>query len=343
MAVMPTSSRTALARIVDAAPPRATPVGCVDVGSTFTKLAVVEGGTGRLLAVAAHPTTADAVEGVDACRLAAGAVLGVVPDELTGCSSAGGGLRLAVVGQERLVSAEAGRRVALSAGARVVRLCTGRLDPAGVADLLDARPDVVLLVGGTDGGDDTVLRHNAAALADAALTVPVVVAGNIMIRDEVCARLEQAGTVVFPTANVLPDIGEIDPGPARAVIREVFLRHVIGGRNLSATPRFARLVRAVTPDAVLDGVTVLAGVCQAADPDGGGILVVDVGGATTDVYSVLVGEDGVSRHAVGEMPERRTVEGDLGVRFSAPWVVDAAVAQRLVSSAEEPDLRAAAA
>lgn len=341
---------TAAARVtvVDPGPPLAAPLGCVDVGSTFTKLAAVEPGTGRLLAIASHPTTAgtDAAEGVRACRHAVAARLGADPAELVGCSSVGGGLRLAVVGQERLVSAEAGRRVALSAGARVVRLCAGMLDSAGVADLLDAEPDVVLLVGGTDGGDDTVLRHNAGMLADRGLTAPVVVAGNVAVRDEVCARLERAGTVVHPTANVLPDIGEIDPGPARAVIREVFLRHVIGGKRLSAAPEFARMVRAVTPDAVLDGVRVLAEVCRVADGAenaGAGILVVDVGGATTDVYSVVCGEGGPARHVVGDMPDRRTVEGDLGVRFSAPWVVDAAVAQQLVAPERAEALRPAAA
>ncbi|HEY9475853.1 MAG TPA: hypothetical protein VIS06_18625, partial [Mycobacteriales bacterium] len=60
---MPTNVGAAPVRVVDTAPPRVTPVGCVDVGSTFTKLAAVEPGTGRLLAVAAHPTTADAVDG----------------------------------------------------------------------------------------------------------------------------------------------------------------------------------------------------------------------------------------------------------------------------------------
>ncbi len=60
------------------------------------------------------------------------------------------------------------------------------------------------------------------------------------------------------TGNVLPRIGMLDPQPARAAIREVFLRHVIGGKRLSKGPRFGRLVRAATPDAVLTGVEVLA-------------------------------------------------------------------------------------
>src|SRR5439155_468171 len=108
------------------------------------------------------------------------------------CSSAGGGLRLAVVGYEALVSAEAGHRVALSAGARVVHVAAGRLAGPDVAALRASRPDVVLLVGGTDGGDADVLTHNARRLAAARLRVPVVVAGNADARDEVLDALRAA-------------------------------------------------------------------------------------------------------------------------------------------------------
>src|SRR6476619_3665602 len=104
------------------------------------------------------------------------------------------------------------------------------------------------------------------------------------------------------------------------------------------------MVRAATPDAVLAGVEVLAdgaGGVQGA----GDVLVVDVGGATTDVYSVVTpqGEDAVLRREVVEVMWRaRTVEGELGMRWNAPGVVDAAVVERLVLPDEEPVLRAAA-
>jgi uncharacterized protein (TIGR01319 family) len=252
------------------------------------------------------------------------------------CSSAGGGLRLAVVGYERLVTAEAGHRVGLSAGARVVHVAAGPLDGAGVATLRGERPDVVLLVGGTDGGDAAVLVHNARRLAGARLRVPVVVAGNVDGRDEAVAALSARGVPVTPTDNVLPRIGELCPGPARAAIREVFLRHVIGGKRLSKGPRFASMVRAATPDAVLSGVELLA------DSLGGDLLVVDVGGATTDVYSVLTPVEGPPREVAGTLWRGRTVEGDLGVRWNAVGVVDAAVAERLLEPGAVPPLRSAA-
>ena len=298
-------------------------VACVDIGSTWTKAALVAVGSGELLGTAQSPTTIDdVVRGV----LAATADWPHAP--VVACSSAGGGLRLAVVGYEELISAEAGHRAALSAGARVVHVAAGRLDDAGLAALDAAAPDVVLLVGGTDGGEESVLRHNAAVLASRRGSVPIVLAGNAAVRDDVAAVLRAGDLSVLPTDNVLPDIGVLAPEPARAAIRTVFLEHVIGGDRLSTDPRLRRWVRAVTPDAVLAGVSVLASLRAAAEVPG--VVVVDVGGATTDVYCVP-GADAeqasLGREAVGVPARRRTVEGDLGVAASVEALRSAATAE----------------
>ncbi|MFB9238237.1 glutamate mutase L [Plantactinospora siamensis] len=315
---------------------------CADVGSTFTKVAVVDLARGRLAGTAAERTTVgtDVLHGLDAAvaRASAGVAVGDAPWYV--CSSAGGGLRLAVVGYEELVTAQAGHRVGLSAGARVVHVAAGRLTGPGLAAVRASRPDVLLLVGGTDGGDADVLRHNAGRLAAARWRGPVVLAGNADARDEVAGMLTGRGVPVTVAGNVLPRIGVLAPGPARAAIREVFLRHVIGGKRLSRGRRFGALVRAATPDAVLTGVETLA------DAGGGDLVVVDVGGATTDVYSVLTPDEratGPSRPAAGQLWRARTVEGDLGMRWSAPGVVAAAAAERLLVDGERDALVAAAA
>jgi uncharacterized protein (TIGR01319 family) len=297
---------------------------CVDVGSTYTKACLVDLDGGALVRRAEVPTTAgsDVLTGLDAAVAALGGT-----GEMYVCSSAGGGLRLAVVGYEALVTAEAGHRVGLSAGAQVVHVAAGLLDGRAVAALRAARPDVILLVGGTDGGDGAVLLHNARRLGTSRMRVPVVVAGNAEVRDEAAAVLTERRVPVTVTGNVLPRIGVLDPGPARAAIRQVFLRHVIGGKRLSRGTRFASLVRSATPDAVLAGVELLA------DSTGAGVLVVDVGGATTDVYSALLpdaeAETGPRRDVAGTLWRARTVEGDLGVGVGAPGVVAAAAAERL--------------
>jgi uncharacterized protein (TIGR01319 family) len=312
-------------------------VVCVDIGSTYTKAALVDVGTGALVATAQAPTTADVVDGVLAATAGFdGSVLA--------CSSAGGGLRLAVVGYEELISAEAGHRAALSAGARVVHVAAGRLDDDALALLGKIDPDVVLLVGGTDGGEASVLRHNAAALAGMDWSVPVVLAGNAAVRDEVTAVLRDGGLPVHATDNVLPDIGRLAPEPARTAIREVFLEHVIGGERLSTDPRLRQWVRAVTPDAVLEGVSVLAGLRSSAEVPG--VVVLDVGGATTDVYCVPdpdAEQATLGREAVGVPARRRTVEGDLGVVSSVDDLRAAALAEGLAPGDDPLSLGEAAA
>jgi uncharacterized protein (TIGR01319 family) len=296
---------------------------CVDFGSTFTKAALVDTGAGELVASREVPTSiaTDVLDGYRDLRASLAADWLGGADEVLACSSAGGGLRLAVVGYEREVTAQAGYRVGLSAGAKVVHVAAGPMDTTAVHELRASRPDIVLLVGGTDGGNADVLLHNAARLARTRITAPVVAAGNADAAPDVRAVLAATGRRFVVTGNVLPQIGVIAPDAARGAIRSVFLRHVIGGKGLSRGPEFAAMVRAATPDAVLAGVEVLAETVE------GDILVVDVGGATTDVYSAVLpqGEDaGLAKDVVAPLWQARTVEADLGMRWSAEGVVEAA-------------------
>jgi uncharacterized protein (TIGR01319 family) len=302
-------------------------VVCVDFGSTFTKAALVDVDRGRILASASHPTTidTDVLDGFDACLAELTAAdAGAAGAEVLACSSAGGGLRIAVVGNEELVTAEAGRRVALSSGGKVVAvLAASRGDQIG--DVADAAPDVVLLTGGTDGGNREALVGCARDLVAAGWRGPVVVAGNVDAQPEVAAILG-AGDLPFVLAdNVVPRIGVLTPDGARAAIREMFLAHVIGGKHLSSRADFTAMVRGATPDVVLTGVELLARGLGSRDPGAGDVVVVDVGGATTDVHSVVEldpEESELAREVVATTPVTRTVEGDLGMRWSAVSTVE---------------------
>ena len=297
---------------------------CVDFGSTFTKASLVDLAEGCIVASAAHRTTieTDVLDGYDACLAALAARdPRAASAEVLACSSAGGGLRIAVVGNEELVTAEAGRRVALSSGGKVVGV-VAMADGGRLTDLND--PDVVLLTGGTDGGNREVLLEAAEQLAHA-WRGPVVVAGNVDARADVAAILVDNPHVLAD--NVVPRIGVLAPESARAAIREMFLAHVIGGKHLSARADFTAMVRGATPDVVLTGVELLA-------RGAGDVVVVDVGGATTDVHSVVdLDPDSVGREVVATTRVTRTVEGDLGMRWSAVTTVAdlpalAAAAQR---------------
>ena len=318
---------------------------CADFGSTFTKVALVDTTAGELAGIAQHPTTIDTdlFDGFEAARAE---ILAVRPDAagapVAACSSAGGGLRIAVVGNEELVTAEAGRRVALSSGGRIAAVIAGGLDDARYRQLLDAEPDVILLVGGTDGGNAEQFVADARFLAAVRWSGPVVVAGDVASRDEVVAVLDSARTPCLPADNVVPRIGVLEPTSARAAIREVFLAHVIGGKHLSARREFVEHLLGPTPDVVLVGAEVLAAAHGSQTP-GTGVVVVDVGGATTDVYSVLVPdpeERDLARDVVAVFPVTRTVEGDLGVNASAETTRESA---RLAGLPARTDLDLAAA
>ena len=159
------------------------------------------------------------------------------------------GLRLAVVGYEREVTAEAGHRVGLSAGAKVVHVSAGTLDtgrrfrpsrpPAPTSCCWSAAPTAAT---------PRCCCTTPAGSARPGLAAAIVLAGNVEARDEALAELASRGRKVVATDNVLPAIGVLEPRPARSAIRDVFIRHVIGGKGLSRGKDFAAMVRAATPD-----------------------------------------------------------------------------------------------
>jgi uncharacterized protein (TIGR01319 family) len=302
-------------------PAAASAAVCLDVGSTWTKAVLVRP-DGALAGFAEHPTTvADVLAGVDAAvRAVVAAAPGAADPQLLACSSAGGGLRLAVVGTERLAAEEAAHRVARSAGSRVVHVHAGPLDPADVRMLRGSRPGVVLLTGGADGDDPAPLLHNAARLARARVRFPIVLAGNEAARDDALALLAATGRTVVACANVAPRRGELVPEPARAAVAQLYADHVVGGRGPAAAPRFRRLVRVGTPDAVGSGAALLARML------GVRVLVVDVGCATTDVHLADPARPGPG--------PRRTVEGDLGMRAAAAGVLVEGQAEGVVDPVE---------
>ncbi|CAM3377760.1 glutamate mutase L [Nocardioides dubius] len=304
---------------------------CVDYGSTFTKAVLVDLGVARIVARTSHRTTIDTdlIDGFDACRNALAAEdPRALEAPVYAASSAGGGLRILVVGNERLVTAEAGHRVALGSGGKVIDVVAAAEHPA-FADRIDAaQPDLVLLVGGTDGGNPAPLVAAAEEIARASWGGPIVVAGNVEAQPAAVAALD--GRAVVTAANVMPRIGTLQPGPAREAVRGMFLRHVIGGKHLSSDPRFAAMLVGATPDVVLTGMELLSHNGSAGRTD---LVLVDVGGATTDVYSVVEvdPEDaGLAREVVATTPLTRTVEGDLGMRWSAVETAHAGIAAGLL-------------
>ncbi|HEX6136111.1 MAG TPA: methylaspartate mutase accessory protein GlmL [Casimicrobiaceae bacterium] len=301
----------------------------IDFGSTWTKLRALDLDSGALLATAQGPSTvaSDVNIGLDVALASLSKALGGLPKFVCrlAASSAAGGLRMATIGLVRELTAEAARQAALGAGAKLCGAFAYRLTVADLGEVERLAPDIVLLCGGTDGGNRDVILHNAHALARSALRCPVVVAGNRETTDEIVALLSEGGRMVLAAANVLPAIDTLDIEPARAAIRDVFMRRIVSAKGIDRASARVDRVLMPTPAAVLEGARLLAD--GVAGREGlGALVVVDPGGATTDVHSIGAGEPaepGVIRHGLPEPYAKRTVEGDLGVRHNAAAIVAA--------------------
>jgi len=288
-------------------------VALADFGSTYTKVRLVDPAEGRLLgrAEAATSIGADLMEGyaaaLEVAKRSAGSAVTI--EEQLAVSSAGGGLRVAAVGLVADLTAAAARQAALNAGARVEVVLAGALEESQLDELEASRPEIVLFAGGTDGGQAELVVENARRLGSRRLGGNAVVACNAAVAEEAAAILRSAGSRVEVAANVMPELGRLEIESARAAILRLFLEHVIGGKGLSASPDFQRMVRLPTPEAVLEATRLL-----------GEVVVVDVGGATTDVHSTRSAEaamPGVEDPLLPPPPTLRTVEGDLGLRAGA--------------------------
>jgi uncharacterized protein (TIGR01319 family) len=307
-------------------------VALADFGSTYTKVSLLDRGEGRLLARAEAPTTigTDLMNGYDAALRAATERLGreVELETELAASSAGGGLRMAAVGLVGDLTAAAARQVALNAGARVGIVLSGSLGDEDLERLRSARPEIILFAGGTDGGQRDLVLENARRLAAAevgGLGTRAIVACNAAVAEEAAAILERAEVPTEVAANVMPALGRLEIDSAREAISRTFLEHVIGGKGLSANPAFAPMVRMPTPEAVLAATRLLSR-GEAGRPGIGDVVVVDVGGATTDVHSDRAAEPaapGIEDPLLPPPLNLRTVQGDLGVRAGAPGVVEA--------------------
>lgn len=289
-----------------------------DIGSTFTKVTLFDAAGVVVWRGQAPTRTAGLGETERLLRQAAGASGFEWPQgRVAACSSAAGGLRLVVLGLTRTFTYEAALHTALGAGARVVGRFASALTDADLQDLQRAGTDVVLLTGGTDGGDGAAALAFASRLATVPRSLSVVVACNRAVADACRARLERSGHAVVVTPNVMPEVGRYEFEPARAAIRDIFLHQVIS--RLTDRGRHGFDVRMPTPAAVLQATVLLSRVSNRS------LVVVDVGGATTDVHSVLLESPPAAHGLTIREAERvlRTVEADLGVRESALSLISA--------------------
>ena len=303
------------------------PILLIDFGSTYTKLTAVDLEGEKILGTAQSFTTifTDINDGLNNALAILEKKTGKLEfAETYACSSAAGGLRMVTSGLVPELTGEAAKLASLGAGAKVVGVYAFQLTEDDMEDILACKPDIFLLVGGTDGGNTECILHNAKMLADVKPAFPIVVAGNRTAARQ-CQRILE-GCEVYVCPNVMPKFGVLQIEPTQKQIREIFLNRIVQAKGLSKATELLSDIMMPTPSAVMQAMELLAQGCE--DETGIGELVaVDVGGATTDVYSIA---DGMPEHmstVFKGLPEpfaKRTVEGDIGMRYSIQGIVDAA-------------------
>lgn len=294
----------------------------IDIGSTWTKGAAFDhssDGTLALLHRASHPTTVhDLSEGFG--RVLRGLVGHDDEFELFYSSSAKGGLAVAAVGLVPELTSEMAKMTACSSGAKVTQTFAYELSDDDVSSLMLSAPDIILLTGGSDGGNIFYPVRNAERIAGAGLDAAIVFAGNRSAKDAVTRILR--GKHLLCTENVLPALDSPNPEPARTAIRDIFLTRITSGKGLDRIIAETGREPCPTPYALYEFCQSLA----VHAPEIGEFLVVDMGGATTDVYSVhdQVPTAGTVHRGLPEPSLKRSVEGDLGMRVSAITAAEAA-------------------
>lgn len=305
----------------------------VDFGSTFTKAVAFDMDREELAARVQTPSTVDTdvTDGLtEAVRLLSerADICGADVKRTVACSSAAGGLRMACVGLVPEYTTEAGRMAALGAGAKVVGSFSYELSRSETARIESLLPDIVLLTGGTDGGNKKVITANARALARSSVK-NVIVAGNKSAYDDIEGIFYGSGKNVLYAQNVMPEFGKLELADVNKRIRELFLDRITEAKGVAKAKSMIGELTMPTPSAVMEAATLIA--LGAGEESGlGELLLIDVGGATTDVYSVargIPGKDGVTQVGLPEPFVKRTVEGDLGLYHNLDVLTELAASE----------------
>lgn len=224
-------------------------------------------------------------------------------------SSAGGGLQMMVTGVVKNMTGESAQRAALGAGAIVIDVLAsndGRLPHEKIERIRSMRPDMILMSGGTDGGAVTHVVEMAEYVAAAdprprfgvTYKLPLIYAGNKDAQSQVKKILGEK-VALEVTENIRPVLEKENLAPARNKIHDLFLEHV-----MQQAPGYKKLIEMAGAPIIPTPAAVGLIMETIAKREQQNLIGVDIGGATTDVFSVF---EGVFN---------RTVSANLGMSYS---------------------------
>lgn len=302
----------------------------IDFGSTYTKVVAIDLEKEEIVAQSRVPSTVSTDitiglrQALEKIKQVTGSD-GLLEKKALACSSAAGGLRMVCVGFVTEYTSEAAILAALGAGAKVVGSFSYELDEKDIEEIEIIAPDIILLTGGTNGGNKKVILHNARMLAKTNDRVAnIIVAGNKSAYGEIQEVLSSTGKNVIFTRNVMPDIGKLDLAPSNNEIRELFMKNIIEAKGLARAKAIIQDIIMPTPSAVLEAAKLLSRGYREIQGFGE-LVVVDSGGSTTDVHSIAQGNPrraDIIMMGLPEPYEKRTVEGDLGLKNNLDTLIE---------------------
>ncbi len=241
-------------------------------------------------------------------------------DKFFATSSAAGGLRMTVHGLVYDMTVKAAKEAALGAGANIHQITAGKMRQSDINRMISIKPNIIMIAGGVDFGErDTSLENSKAicnALNLASLKIPVIYAGNIENQNEIKNIFENYKGKLIIVDNVYPRIDDLQILPARKTIQQVFEDHIIHAPGMEHIRDMVDGPIVPTPGGVMLAAEILK-------EDIGDLLVIDVGGATTDIHSVTMGSEEINRILISPEPyAKRTVEGDLGIYVNRKNVLE---------------------
>lgn len=300
---------------------------CIDFGSTYTKMVCVNLEEKRVVATDKCPSTVhyNATIGLNKCYDVAKAAIGEKNFNSAlklATSSAAGGLRMAVVGLTKSLSIEAGRNASYSAGAKIVYSMAGLITDADLKTIEVADAEILLFCGGYEGGNVSGLLHNAEMLSQSNLQIPIIYAGNSSVSKNIRKILVSKGKECFLAENIIPTIGSLNMASTADIIRGLFMNRITNMKGIGYVQREMDEPIVPTPAAVLMAGKLLSDGTK-KEKGMGHIMLADIGGATTDIYSFIENKSYEGAKCIGS-PEpfaKRTVEGDMGMRESSVCLV----------------------
>lgn len=251
-------------------------------------------------------------------------------DEMLATSSAAGGLKMTVHGLVYDMTARAAKEAALGAGGIIHYVTAGKLRRTDLKKIEEIQPNLILIAGGVDYGERDTALDNAEKIRALGLKTPIIYAGNIENQEEMELIFdEESGQKLYNVENVYPRIDDMNVEPCRRVIQAAFEDHITNAPGMEHVRDMVNGPIIPTPGAVMQ-CTKLLNDCL------GEVMVIDVGGATTDVHSVCKESDNVARIMTAPEPfAKRTVEGDLGVYVNRMKVIESIGEEEFRAKAEK--------